>query len=80
MKIYIENLDRQNNEDILREYFKNNNEFAVDMQEIINALQEQEGITIARSTLHNILLILMSEKNVGRKKIGNKYFYYKVNK
>ena len=80
MKIHIENLDRQTNEDILKGYFKRNNDFAVDMKEIIDALKEQEGITIARSTLHNILLIFMSEEFVSRKKIGNKYFYYKVNK
>jgi len=79
MKIEIENLDRQTNEDILKEYFRHESDYAVDMKEIMDDLKKQ-GIIIARSTLHNILLVLMADKNVTRKKIGNKYFYYKVNK
>ena len=79
MKIHIENLDRQTNEDILRKYFQHENEYAFDVKEIIDSLQA-EGINIARSTLHNILLVLMDERIIERKKIGNKYFYYKVNK
>ena len=79
MKIEIENLDRQTNEDLVREFFKHDDDYAVDMKEIMDIMSEQHT-TIARSTLHNILLILMSEKFITRKKIGNKYFYYKVNK
>ncbi len=79
MKIEIENLDRQTNEDLVREFFRHDDDYAVDMKEIMDILKEQ-NLTIARSTLHNILLILMSEKLITRKKIGNKYFYYKVNK
>ena len=78
MRIHIENLDRQTNEDILREYFRHENEYAIDVKEIVDSLQAKD-IIIARSTLHNILLILMNEKTISRKKIGNKYFYYKVN-
>lgn len=77
MKIEIKNLDRQTNEDILLEYFKFNNEYAIDMQEILANLLPY---VIARSTLHNTLFDLMRKEKIDRKKIGNKYFYYKVNK
>jgi len=81
MRIHVENLDRINTEDLIKEYFNELDEVnqAVDVAGIIDELHER-SFTIARSTLHNVLLVLMSEGLISRKKIGIKYFYYKVNK
>lgn len=79
MRIRIDSLDRQTNEDLVREYFKHENEDAVDVAEILSDLH-QLNIVIARSTMHNILMLLMDELFIVRKKIGNRYLYYRYHR